>query len=76
MEQGVVLPMGIDRSLLGSLGRKMLGGSRLTTSESLMALSASASIAANFYGPGPDTMVVKPMELPESVKGILDEFAG
>ena len=76
MEQGVVLPMGIDSSLLGSLGRKMLGGSRLTTSESLMALSASASIAANFYGPGPDTMVVKPMELPESVKGILVEFAG
>ncbi len=75
MEQGVVNPIDANRSLLGTLGRKMQGGSKLTLSENLMALSASASVTADFYGPGPDTMVVKTMELPESVKGMLVEYA-
>ena len=76
MEQGIVRPMDANRSLLGALGRKMLGGGKLTLSENLMALSAFASVTADFYGPGPDTMVVKTMELPESVKGMLVEYAG
>ena len=75
MEQGVVQPMDVNRAVLGSLGRKMLSGSSLTTAEKLMALSASASVTADFYGPGPDTMTVKTMELPESVKGMLVEFS-
>ena len=68
-------PIDANRSLLGTLGRKMLGGSKLTLSENLMALSASAAVTADFYGPGPDTMVVKTLELPESVKGMLVEYA-
>ena len=75
MGQIGVTPIDVNRSLLGTLGRKMLGGSNLTLSENLMALSASASVTADFYGPGPDTMVVKTLELPESVKGMLVEYA-
>ena len=68
-------PTDANRSMLGTLGRKMLGGSKLSLSENLMALSASASVTADYYGPGPDTMVVKTLELPESVKGMLVEYA-
>jgi hypothetical protein len=75
MEQGVH-PIDVNRTVLGNLGRKMQSGSSLTTAEKLMALSASASVTADIYGPGPDTMVVKTMELPESVKGMLVEYAG
>ena len=75
MEPGIH-PIDANKDLLGTLGRKMLAGSTLTMSENLMALSAYASVTADFYGPGPDTMVVKPMELPESVKGMLVEYAG
>ena len=68
-------PMDVYRSVLGTLGRKMLSGSTLSLSENLMALSASASVTSDYYGPGPDTMVVKTLELPESVKGMLVEYA-
>ena len=75
MGQIGVQPMDVNRSVLGTLGRKMLSGSTLTLAENLMALSASASVTADYYGPGPDTMVVKTLELPESVKGMLVEYA-
>lgn len=68
-------PIDANRSVLGNLGRKLQSGSTLTTAEKLMALSASASVTADYYGPGPDAMVVKTMELPESVKGMLVEYA-
>lgn len=76
MEQGVVQPIDVNKNMLGNLGRKMKTGGKLTMAENLMALSASASLTADFYGPGPATMVVKTMELPESVKGMLVEYAG
>jgi hypothetical protein len=76
MDYSVVSPINIDKNLLGTLGRKMLVGSQLTLAEQLMALSAYASITAEVYGPGPATMKVKPQELPESVKGLMIEYAG
>lgn len=75
MGQSGVQPINANITVLGILGRKMQGGSTLTTAEKLMALSASASVTADYYGPGPETMVVKTMELPESVKGMLVEYA-
>ena len=75
MGQIGVTPIDANRALLGALGRKMMGGSKLSLSENLMALSASASVTSDYYGPGPDTMGVKTLELPESVKGMLVEYA-
>lgn len=62
--------------VLTNLGRKFVTGGKLTMAENLMALSAAAATTADSYGPGPATMVVKTPELPESVKGLLANYAG
>ena len=48
MGQIGVTPIDANRALLGALGRKMLGGSKLSLSENLMALSASASVTSDY----------------------------
>lgn len=76
MDYSVVNPIDINKNLLGILGRKLANGNTLTLAEDLMALSAYGSLTANFYGPGPAEMEIKPMDLPESVKGAMIEYAG
>lgn len=60
-------PIDANRSMLGTLGRKMLAGSKLSLSENLMALFCICGGNSRFLF-RPDTMVVKTLELPESVK--------
>ncbi|QCC86324.1 hypothetical protein DDIC_10655 [Desulfovibrio desulfuricans] len=76
MEYTVVNPIDINKNLLGILGRKMINGNKLTLAEDLMALSAYASMTSHYYGPGPAEMHVKTLDLPESVKGLMIEYAG
>lgn len=76
MDNSVVKPVNPNDLVLDIVGRKYVSGSSLTTAEELMALSASAGVMAKNYGPGPAEMVLKRLELPESVKGMLVEHAG
>lgn len=76
MEDSLFKPISPNELVLGIVGRKYMSGSSLTLAENLMALSASAGMTANNYGPGPADMVLKKPELPESVKGLLVEYAG
>lgn len=76
MNENIVKPSNINKDVLRILGRKLKNGNQLTLAEDLMAISASAALTANSYGPGPAEMKVKPPELPESVKGLLIEYAG
>lgn len=76
MGDSVVNPISPNELVLGIVGRKYRSGSTLTTAEDLMALSASAGVTASNYGPGPADMVLKRPELPESVKGLLIQYAG
>ncbi len=76
MAESVVKPISPNELVLEVVGRKYKSGSTLTTAEDLMALSASAGMTAQVYGPGPAEMVLKKPELPESVKGMLVEHAG
>jgi hypothetical protein len=76
MENTIVQPISATEIVLSTLGNKYISGRELTLAERLMALSASAQILAGEYGPGPAEMVVTPPELPESVKGLLANYAG
>lgn len=75
MEDMIVTPIRSSEIVLSTLGRKTANGGKLTTAESLMALSASASAAGDNYGPSPADMVVKTPDLPEYVKGLLANYA-
>lgn len=65
-----------NENLLRSLGRKLGSGSTLTLAENLMAMTATARVTADNYGPGPADMVVQQPELPETVKGVLAHYIG
>lgn len=62
--------------VLTSLGRKVGSGAALSMPERLMAMTATAQVTANNYGPGPEDMVVQAPELPEMVKGVLANYTG
>ena len=62
--------------ILRSLGQKMNRGEELNSPERIMAISAATAEQGNQYGPGPDTFQVKPIDLPESTKGVLADYAG
>lgn len=62
--------------VLHTLGRKMGSGIELTMAERLMAMTATAQVTANNYGPGPENMVLQKPQLPETVKGILASYIG
>ncbi|MFT4301957.1 MAG: hypothetical protein QM579_09400 [Desulfovibrio sp.] len=76
MEFGKISPLSISESVLSTLGRKVASGQNLTMTECLMVLSASGAIIASEYGPGPAEMSVKVPQLPETVKGLLANYAG
>lgn len=67
-------PVSPTETVLRTLGRKIGSGSELSGVERLMAMTATAQVTANNYGPGPADMVVQPPELPETVKGVLANY--
>lgn len=71
-----VEPVSKTELVLTSLGRKMGSGAELTMPERLMAMTATAQVTANNYGPGPEDMVLQKPELPEMVKGVLANYMG
>ena len=62
--------------LLGDLGRKLSHGGELNNPEQLMAVSNAARQTAGYYGPTPEEFTIRQPELPESVKGVLADYAG
>ncbi len=70
----VPTPVDVTDNVLTILGRKMSTGHEFTVSERLMAMTATAQATKDRYGPGPADMVVKPVELPEMVKGVLASY--
>lgn len=69
-------PTSVTENVLHSLGRKISAGSELTLPERLMAMTATAQVTTNNYGPGPEDMVLQKPELPETVKGVLANYVG
>lgn len=69
-------PTSVTENVLRSLGRKIGSGVELTIPERLMAMTATAQVTANNYGPGPEDMVLQRPELPETVKGVLANYVG
>ncbi|MCR5813835.1 MAG: hypothetical protein K6G15_05040 [Desulfovibrio sp.] len=62
--------------LLHNLGLKLAHGMDLNSPERVMAISTAAYTEAGKYGPTVETFEVKPMDLPESTKGVLADYAG
>ncbi|MDR1660719.1 MAG: hypothetical protein LBR94_10385 [Desulfovibrio sp.] len=62
--------------VLGMLGRKLAGGQELTMAETLMAFTEMAKTRMNYYGPSPANMQIKPVPLPEDVRGVLANYTG
>ena len=71
-----VEPVSKTDLVLHSIGRKVASGADLSMPERLMAMTATAQVTANNYGPGPEDMVVQAPELPEMVKGVLANYTG
>lgn len=69
-------PHSANENVLRALGRKIGSGSELTVAERLMAMTATAHVTADNYGPGPADMTLQRPELPETVKGVLANYAG
>lgn len=64
----------IAERVLSALGNQMSSGRELTMAQHLMAMTATAQTTSDYYGPGPAEMVVKPVELPETVKGAIARY--
>lgn len=61
--------------MLRILGTKVAAGRDLTLVERLMAMTAAGRVMAGNFGPGPADMVTGSLDLPESVKGMLADYA-
>lgn len=72
----IIEPTSSTDNVLTALGRKMGSGAELSMPERLMAMTATAQVTADNYGPGPADMVVQSPELPETVKGVLAHYIG
>ncbi len=70
-----VQPVTAAENTLSMLGRKYVATGNLTRPEDLIALSASVGVTKSYYGPGVTEMQVKTTDLPETVKGILADYA-
>lgn len=71
-----VHPASMNENVLRALGRKIGSGGELTLAENLMAMTATARVLTDNYGPGPAEMVLQKPELPEQVKGVLAHYTG
>ena len=68
--------MDANQVVLSFLGRKLGNGQELTMSEDFMAMTASVKELRQDYGPTPAEMQLERPELPETVKGVLANYAG
>jgi len=57
------------------LADKMARGMRLTGPENILVMSNAAQIFSSSFGPMPADMHLRPVQLPENVKGILASFS-
>lgn len=71
-----IQPVSPTEIVLHSLGRKISAGSELSTTDRLIAMTATAQKISDNYGPGPAEMVLQKPELPEQVQGILANYVG
>ena len=62
--------------LLHDLGTKVAHGLDLNNPERVMAVSTAAYTEKGKFGPTIETFQLKPMDLPESTKGVLADYAG
>lgn len=69
-------PLSSNENVLRALGRKISHGNELTLAENLMAMTATARVTSDYYGPSPADMQVSKPELPETVKGVLANYVG
>jgi len=60
---------------MSALADKMARGMRLTEPENLIVMSNAAQIFSSSFGPMPADMRLRPVQLPENVKGILASFS-
>ncbi|MBQ4566675.1 MAG: hypothetical protein IJA79_00940 [Desulfovibrio sp.] len=74
MERLYVSSSDIAERVLTNLGTQISSGRELTIGQRLMAMTATAQTTSDYYGPGPAEMEVKPVELPETVKGALARY--
>jgi hypothetical protein len=61
--------------VMSMLGSKVASGQKLTLAEDLIAMTMTTRILFESMGPTPSTMKVRPVELPENVKGVLADYA-
>lgn len=66
-----VEPIGKNELTLSSLGMKLSSGRELTLPERFIAMTATASVIKDGYGPDMAHMVISKPDLPETVKGVL-----
>jgi len=57
------------------LADKAARGMRLTEPENIIVMSNAAQIFSSSFGPMPADMRLRPVQLPENVKGILASFS-
>jgi len=62
--------------LLHDYGQMIAHGKELNSPQRLIAISQSRMVQSGEYGPTPETFQVKQMDLPESTKGVLADYAG
>jgi hypothetical protein len=57
------------------LADKAARGMKLTNTEDIIVMSNAAQIFSSSFGPMPADMRLRPVQLPENVKGVLASFA-
>ena len=77
MQNGLdmIKPLNGAELTMRDVGARFSSGFKLTFTEQDMAMSAVAALTADKYGPSPATMQLKPVPLPENVKGALAQYA-
>ncbi|MDR1778119.1 MAG: hypothetical protein LBR31_09900 [Desulfovibrio sp.] len=69
-------PVSKPNAVMSMLGSKVASGRDLTMAETLMAYTEVAKARMESYGPSPATMQLKPVPLPEDIRGALANYAG
>ncbi|MBQ9407673.1 MAG: hypothetical protein IJU37_13180 [Desulfovibrio sp.] len=75
MKELSIEPMSAVENTLSMLGRKYVSNGELNAPETLMACTAAAEKLRSYYGPDLREIDLRGIELPESVKGLLTDYA-
>lgn len=71
----MVTPLSGAEIVMRDVGGRYAQGLTLSLAEQDMVMTATAALTAANYGPTPATMKLKPVPLPENVKGALAQYA-